>query len=44
MWSLGAKVFQKSVGIPMGTSGALLLAILFLYSYEVDFAHKLVQN
>ena len=28
------KVFQKIVGIPMGTNVALLLADIFLYSYE----------
>jgi hypothetical protein len=31
---VGVKVFQQSVGIPMGTNCALLLADMFLYSYE----------
>ena len=30
-------VFQQTVGIPMGTNCAPLLADLFLYSYEADF-------
>ena len=31
------KVFQQTVGIPMGTNCAPLLADIFLYSYEADF-------
>ena len=31
------KVFQKTVGIPMGTNWAPLLADIFLYSYEAEF-------
>jgi hypothetical protein len=38
--ALGDKVFQLSVSIPMGINCTLLLADLFLYSYETDF----VQN
>jgi hypothetical protein len=34
------QVFQQSVGIPMGTNCAPLLADLFLYSYEI----KLFRN
>jgi hypothetical protein len=34
----GNQVFQQSVGIPMGTNCAPLLAELFLYSYEADFS------
>ena len=30
----GGQVFQQTVGIPMGTNCAPLLADLFLYSYE----------
>ena len=30
------KVFQQTVGIPMGTNCAPLLADIFLYSYEAD--------
>ena len=35
------KVFQQTVGIPMGTNCAPLLADLFLYSYEADFVQSL---
>ena len=31
---LGGRVFQQTVGIPIGTNGAPLLADLFLYSYK----------
>ena len=37
----GNQVFQQSVGIPMGTNCAPLLADLFLYSYEAEFIQKL---
>jgi hypothetical protein len=33
----GGRVLQQTVGIPMGTNCAFLLADLFLYSYEADF-------
>jgi hypothetical protein len=33
----GGRVFQQTVGIPMGTNFAPLFADLFLYSYEADF-------
>ena len=33
----GGRVFQQTVGIPMGTNCAPLHADLFLYSYEADF-------
>ena len=32
----GGNVFQQIVGIPMGTNCALLLADIFLYSYEAN--------
>ena len=35
------KVFQQTVGIPMGTNCAPLLADIFLYSYEADFIQSL---
>jgi hypothetical protein len=38
------QVFQQSVGIPMGTNCAPLLADLFLYSYEAEFVQKLLRN
>ena len=40
----GGRVFQKIVGIPMGTNYASLLADLFLYSYEADFIHGLLKK
>jgi hypothetical protein len=40
----GDQVFQQSVGIPMGTNCAPLLADLFLYSYEAEFVQKLLQD
>jgi hypothetical protein len=36
----GNKIFQQTVGIPMGTKSAPLLADLFLYSYEAEFIKK----
>jgi hypothetical protein len=36
----GNQVFEQSVGIPMGTNCAPLLADLFLYSYEAEFVLK----
>jgi hypothetical protein len=38
---LGDQVFQKSVGIPMGTNCVPLLTDLSLYLYEAEFVHKL---
>ena len=40
----GDQVFQQSVGIPMGTNCAPLLADLFLYSYEAEFIQKLLRD
>jgi hypothetical protein len=40
----GDQVFQQSVGIPMGTIGAHLLADLSLYSYEAEFVQKLLRD
>jgi hypothetical protein len=39
----GGRVFQQTVGIPMGANRAPLLADLFLYSYEADFIHGLLK-
>ena len=36
----GGRVFQQTVGIPMGTNCTPLLADLFLYSYEADFIRR----
>ena len=40
----GGRVFQKTVGIPMATNCAPLLADLFLYSYEADFIQGLLKK
>ena len=39
---LGGRVFQQTVGIPMGTNCAPLLADLFLYSYEAYFIQSIL--
>ena len=38
------KFFQQTVGIPMGTICAPLLADIFLYSYEADFMQYLLST
>jgi hypothetical protein len=40
----GGRVFQQSVGIPMGTYCAPLLTDLFLHSYEADFIQELLKK
>ena len=40
----GNQVFQQTVGIPMGTNCAPLLADLFLFSYEADFIQRLFSS
>ena len=40
---LGGRIFQQTIGIPMGTNFAPLLADLFLYSYEAEFVQSLLQ-
>ena len=40
----GGRVFQQTVGIPMGTNRAPLLADLFRYSYEADFTQGLLKK
>ena len=40
----GGHIFQQTVGIPLGTKCAPLLADLFLYSYEADFLQGILQN
>ena len=37
------RIFQQTIGIPMGTNYALLLADLFLYLYEAEFVKSLLQ-
>ena len=39
----GGRTFQQTIGIPMGTNCAPLLADLFLYSYEAEFVQSLLQ-
>ena len=39
----GGRIFQQTIGIPMGTNYAPLLAELFLYSYEAEFVQSLLQ-
>ena len=41
---LGGRVFQQTGGMPMCTNCALLLADLFLYSYEADFIQELLKQ
>jgi hypothetical protein len=38
------QVSQQSVGIPMDTNCAPLLADLFLYSHEAEFVQKVLQD
>ena len=38
---LGRRIFQQTIGIPMGTNCAPLLADLLLYSYEAEFVQSL---
>ena len=40
----GGRVFQQTIGIPMGTNCAPLLVNLFLYSYEADFIQGLLKK
>ena len=40
----GGRVFQRTIGIPMGTNCAPLLADLFLHADEVDFLQQLLKN
>ena len=42
--AFAGKVFQQTVGIPMGTNCAPLLADIFLYSYEADFIQSLLST
>ena len=38
----GGVIFQQTIGIPMGTNCAPLLADLFLYTYEAEFIQYLI--
>jgi len=37
-------IFQQTVGIPMGTNCAPLLADLFLHSYAAEFVQELLRK
>ena len=39
----GGRIFQQTIGIPMVTNCAPLLADLLLYSYEAEFVQSLLQ-
>ena len=40
----GERVFQQTIGIPMGTNCAPLLADLFLHAYEARFLQGFLNN
>ena len=40
----GGQLFRQTVGIPMGTNCASLLAYFFLYSFEKEFLDKLIKE
>ena len=40
----GGRVFQQTIGIPMGTNCAPLFADFFLYLYEPDFLDGLLKQ
>ena len=42
--NFGGRIFQQTIGIPMGTNCAPLLADLFLYSYEAEFLQNLIKQ
>jgi hypothetical protein len=41
---LGGRFIQQSVGIPMYTNYAPILADLFLYSYEADLKQEFLKK
>ena len=40
----GGSLFRQVIGIPMGTNCALLLAGLFLYSYENELLDNMIRS
>ncbi len=42
--SFAGQVYKQTVGIPMGTNCAGLLANLYLYTFEFDFMERLIAN
>ena len=41
---IGSAVYQQTIGIPMGTDCAPLVADLFFFSYEYEFMHTYHSN
>ena len=41
---IGNHLFRQCIGIPMGTNCVLLLAKLFVYSYEVEFLRSMKKS
>ena len=41
---IGSAVYQQTIGIPMGTDCAPLVADLFLFSYEFEFMKSLIRT
>ena len=39
----GGRIFQQTIGIPMGSNCAPLLPDLFLYSYDAEFVQSFLQ-
>jgi len=42
--TFGNAIFQQNIGIPMGTNCAVFLANYFLFTYELEFASKLIDQ
>ena len=42
--SIGDRVYRQSVGVPMGTDCAPLVANLFLFYYEYQYVRGLIKN
>ena len=42
--SFGTQLFRQTIGIPMGTNCAPLLADLYLFAYEYEFMKSLVST
>ena len=40
----GERVYQQTIGIPLGSNGAPLLADLFPHAYGADILHGLLKN
>ena len=40
----GECLFRRVIGIPMGTNCALLIADLYLYSYENEFLDNIIKS